>query len=93
MPAAVKSASFLDGITIWTSQADDAIAVFGSYAPESITAGRSTTVLNTGNGSDYVVVTLVQGQHGYFLVNTGVCSMCIFEILRHDGQYSYACIP
>lgn len=62
------SGAFGGGITIWTSEHDDTIAVTGSDR-SAVTGTRTLTTLNTGDGTDTVTPVLAASQ-GTFVLNT-----------------------
>ena len=59
--------NFADGITIWSGDGADYIDVTGTHERAGV---RTITTLNTGLGNDNLVVTLLAGTDGFFVLNT-----------------------
>ena len=58
--------NYSGGITIWTSEFSDGITVEGTHERAGV---RTTTTLNTGAGSDDVIINLEDGHDGFFVLN------------------------
>src|SRR5206468_12064434 len=59
--------NLFDGVVYWTGSGDDGITIDGTH---NRAGERTTTVLNTGLGSDTVTVNLTNGQDGFFVLET-----------------------
>jgi Ca2+-binding RTX toxin-like protein len=68
-PAAITydaTGTFRNGVTVWTSDHDDVVALQGTRRDAGV---RTITTLNTGAGDDDVVVTLDRAADGFTAVN------------------------
>ena len=64
---AAADGTFNDGIRVWAGSGADTITVDGTHRRAGT---RTTTWLNTGLGSDRLVVRLTNDQDGFFVLNT-----------------------
>ena len=59
--------NLFDGVNYWTGSGDDTVHIDGTK-PDG--AQRTTTILDTGLGSDHVTVNLTAAQDGFFVLET-----------------------